>query len=80
MSEKSPLPDAWNVPEIFRSRVRGKGGRQRAMSAEGHLLLVLHEPPRSGQPHRTARFFWRSPDGARTFAWRASFADGILRS
>ena len=64
MPGKSPLPEAWNVPQVFRSRVRESVGRQRALFADGHLLLVLHEPPKSGEPHRRARFFWRAPDGA----------------
>src|SRR5262249_31193757 len=42
-------------------------GRQRAMTAEGHLLLVLHEPPLAGVPERTGRLFWRDPEGT----WRA---------
>jgi hypothetical protein len=33
------------------------------MTAEGHLLLVLHEPPRAGVPERTGRLFWRDPEG-----------------
>ena len=38
-------------------------GRQRCMLAEGHLLLVLHAPPKTHEPTRTGRFFWRAPDG-----------------
>ena len=34
------------------------------MSADGHLLLVLHEPPRDGETRRKARLFWRSPEGS----------------
>ncbi|NQT13545.1 MAG: hypothetical protein HQ582_12400 [Planctomycetes bacterium] len=63
MSARSPLPEAWDVPRVFRSRVRESVGRQRAMFADGHLLLVLHEPPKANEPYRRARFFWRSPDG-----------------
>lgn len=63
MTARSPLPEAWNVPQLFRGRVRESVGRQRAMTAEGHLLLVLHEPPLANETDRRARFFWRSPDG-----------------
>jgi Mg2+ and Co2+ transporter CorA len=38
------------------------------MVADGHLLLVLHEPPKSDEPNRRARFFWRAPDGV----WQSS--------
>jgi Mg2+ and Co2+ transporter CorA len=34
------------------------------MSADGQLLLVLHEPPRAGETRRRGRLFWRSADGA----------------
>jgi hypothetical protein len=33
------------------------------MFADGHLLLVLHEPPSLDHSHRAGRYFWRSPDG-----------------
>ncbi|HNB21902.1 MAG TPA: CorA family divalent cation transporter [Candidatus Melainabacteria bacterium] len=33
------------------------------MSANGHLLLVLHEPPGPNDRDREARLVWRSPDG-----------------
>ncbi len=63
MERKSPLPRDWNVPQLFRDRVGEQAGRQRAMLAEGHLLLVLHAPPSGDHGHRGARLFWRSPDG-----------------
>jgi hypothetical protein len=44
------------------------------MSAEGHLLLVLHEPPVAGVPERTGRLFWRDPHGT----WRSKpLGDGL---
>ena len=33
------------------------------MFAEGHLLLVLHAPPKKDEPDRKGRLFWRKPDG-----------------
>lgn len=73
MGAKSPLPQVWEVPQVFRQRLRESVGRQRAMFAEGHLLLVLHAPPKPDEPQRAARFFWRGPDGA----WRSTFGSGI---
>lgn len=65
----SPLPAHWTVPQVFRDRLGTKVGKQRAMSADGHLLLVLHAPPDPGAPdEREGRLFWRAPDGA----WRAT--------
>jgi hypothetical protein len=61
--QKSVLPATWEVPAEFRSRLGEKAGRQRAMMAEGHLLLVLHAPPKNDEPDRKGRLFWRKPDG-----------------
>jgi Mg2+ and Co2+ transporter CorA len=33
------------------------------MAAEGHLLLILHEPPKPDELQRRGRYFWRAPDG-----------------
>jgi hypothetical protein len=63
MNESSILPSVWEVPQIFRDRLGAKPGRQRAMFHDGHLLLVLHEPPQPEEKEREGRFFWRQPDG-----------------
>jgi hypothetical protein len=57
------LPLIWEVPTVFRERLGDQAGRQRAMFADGHLLLVLHAPPAPDQLTREGRFFWRKPDG-----------------
>jgi hypothetical protein len=73
VTEPSLLPADWTVPAIFRKRLGRSVGRQRAMFADGHLLLVLHAPPAPEQLERTGRFFWRQPDGT----WRSDcFGDG----
>jgi hypothetical protein len=63
---KSILPPTWDVPKEFRNRLGDKPGRQRAMLADGHLLLVLHRPPKPDEVERAGRFFWRKPDGTWT--------------
>jgi hypothetical protein len=63
MVPKSILPPTWEVPAEFRERLGEKAGRQRAMLADGHLLLVLHRPPKKSDPERIGRVFWRKPDG-----------------
>ena len=40
----SILPTAWDIPQTIRRRLGNRVGRQRAMSADGHLLLVMHAP------------------------------------
>ncbi|QDV72604.1 hypothetical protein [Botrimarina mediterranea] len=57
------LPAGWEVPAEFRERLGDDVGRQRVMAAEGHLLLVLHAPPKSGEDYRVGRLFWRDRDG-----------------
>ena len=61
--EKSILPAAWQVPQVFRDRLGASAGRQRCMLADGHLLLVTHAPPKPEDNARVGRFFWRDPDG-----------------
>jgi Mg2+ and Co2+ transporter CorA len=64
MTAKSSLPSLWELPEELRSRLGQRAGRQRVLSAAGHLLLVLHAPPKSNVARRRARYFWRRPDGS----------------
>jgi Mg2+ and Co2+ transporter CorA len=46
------------------------------MFADGHLLLILHEPPSSDHAHRAARLFWRAPDGT----WKSNAFGAGVRS
>ena len=63
------LPSTWAIPDQIRDRFGQKSaGKQRAMVADGHLLLVLHQAPQPGNRQREAVFFWRQPDGR----WEAS--------
>ncbi len=57
------IPPLWKVPQIFRDRMGEQVGRQRPMEADGHLLLVLHAPPKPNENERHGRFFWRDPQG-----------------
>lgn len=61
----SPIPEDWAVPKVFRERMGSSAGRQRAMSADRHLLLILHELPSAHRrAERRARYFWRKPSGS----------------
>lgn len=64
---KNIVPETWSIPPQIRDRFGDSAGRQRAMNAEGHLLLVLHEPPSTNNRNRNARIIWRNPDG--TWVW-----------
>jgi len=50
--KSTQLPDT--IKKRFGERSAGK---QRAMEAEGHLLLVLHKAPKPNQRDRSAVFF-----------------------
>lgn len=65
---KTILPHSWEVPQVFRDRLGSSAGRQRAMVDDGHLLLVLHQPPGPDDTTRTGRFLWRDAKGT----WRSS--------
>jgi hypothetical protein len=71
------LPAAWDVPTEFRERLGVEAGRQRTMSAEGHLLLVLHAPPTPDTARREGRFFWRDPSGRWTPAGASPAQPGV---
>ena len=57
------LPPDWQLPPALVQRLGDSAGRQRALFADGHLLLVLHAPPNPDSPERTGRAFWRAPSG-----------------
>ncbi len=62
-SDRSLLPGHWELPLEIRLRLGDEAGRQRAMSAAGHLLLVLHAPPGADPGVREGCYFWRDPQG-----------------
>ncbi len=59
----SPLPHNWQIPASIRLRLGREAGAQRAIFEEGHLLLILHEPPAPGMIERIPVFCWRQPAG-----------------
>lgn len=63
MQAQNIFPATWEVPQVFLDRLGKRVGRQRFMTCDDHLLLVLHAPPEQQQEERVGRFFWRKPDG-----------------
>lgn len=54
----------WELPEAIQRRLgRDSYGAQRAIHEQGHLLLVLHEPPSQAGGARQHAVFLRRPDG-----------------
>ncbi len=76
MLRKSPLPAAWAVPKVFQERMGEDVGRQRIMQADGHLLVIVHQPPKADEMHRQGRLFWRAPDGT----WQSNNLGSGIRS
>ena len=73
------IPPLWKVPQAFRDRMGEQVGRQRPMVADGHLLLVLHAPPKPDENQRHGRFFWRDPQGQWTSKERGTGINGLNR-
>lgn len=58
------LPALWKLPKEIKERLGQKrSGKQRAMLADGHLLLILHKVPVHDKDEREGVFFWRKPLG-----------------
>jgi hypothetical protein len=59
------LPLFWHkLPPSIKARFGQRSfGRQRAMAADGHLLLLLHKVPQPGKRERDEVTFWRKPEG-----------------
>ena len=62
------LPHGWQLPEAITQRLGESGGWQRALTEEGHVLLILHKAPKPGKAQRDVVFFWRQPEGE----WKCS--------
>lgn len=69
------VPPGWDLPDGIRKRLGAGCGRQRAMLADDHLLLVLHAAPTPGDSNREGVYFWRRPDGE----WAFSGLRGVPR-
>jgi hypothetical protein len=58
------LPKSWELPEAILKRLGDDAGRQRLMDEEGHLLLILHQPPEPEDNEvRKPVLFWNPPTG-----------------
>ena len=63
-----PIPSSWELPVEIRERLGDRGGKQRAIVENGHLLLILHKLPQPGVAARESVFFWCDAAGD----WKAS--------
>jgi hypothetical protein len=75
MGKTSYIPKTWDLPEAIRKRLGESVGKQRLMNEEGHLLLILHQPPRAEDDEvRAAMVIWRNPAGD----WKSAPTGGGL--
>lgn len=73
------VPSSWELPDKILARLGLQtAGRQRAILEDGHLLLILHEPPGPDHSDRSSLFFWRKPDGEWKYSGRGN-GIGCLR-
>jgi len=79
MDGKSLIPKNWDVPEVFRQRLGSKIGKQRLMVADGHMLFVLHAPPKPDETERVGRLIWRKPDKSWSSSELGSGAQSVSR-
>ena len=58
------INSSWqDFPPTVAGRFGTKAGRQRTMVHEGHVILVVHSPPKANELERRASIFWRHPNG-----------------
>lgn len=73
------IPPTWSLPDAIRARLgQTTYGRQRAIVEDGHLLLVLHQPPGADDSRREGVLFWRNPAGDWQFS-RGGPGPGALK-
>lgn len=57
--EKHP-PKIWDLPFDIRRQLSGRGGRQRAIAADNHLMIVLYQVPETKSDRGETVYFWRN--------------------
>lgn len=70
------VPHNWELPESMRQSIAEVPGTQRAIEAEGHLILILHKLPIAGSSQRELGMFWRSSDGT----WKSNELGGGIQA
>jgi hypothetical protein len=60
-------PPSWEIPDEIRARLSDQSGRQRAMIADGHIVMVLHRVPQPRNHKREGLLFWRKTNGEWAF-------------
>jgi len=75
MAKIAYIPHTWVLPDSIRRRLGETVGKQRMVSEEGHILLLLHQVPKAEDDElRNAMVAWRTPEGE----WKSSPMAGGL--
>jgi len=75
MEKANYIPKTWDLPDSIRKRLGATIGKQRLMNEDGHVLLLLHQPPRAEDDEvRAAMVIWRNPAGE----WKSAPSGGGL--
>ena len=73
------LPKTWDLPFEIRRQLSGRGGRQRALAADNHLMIVVHQvPPARSIPGETV-YFWRDRDQQWHFSERGGGFSALVK-
>ena len=54
------IPRGWKLPEEITHRLGSRTGKQRVISENNHVLIVLHKAPLKHDTHRKSLFLWRN--------------------
>jgi hypothetical protein len=76
LAAPTSFPADWNITPEIAARLSERAGRQRAMTADGQILLILHQVPEPRQRQRRAAYFLRGDSGA----WQALDGSDSLES
>ncbi len=66
------VPPGWDIPASIRAQLGDQSGRQRALEADGHVVIVVHKVPRARSHQREGIAFWRNPEGQWSFNGRGN--------
>lgn len=66
------VPPGWEIPSSIRAQLGDQSGRQRALDADGHVVIVVHKVPRPRSHQREGIAFWRNPEGQWSFNGRGN--------
>jgi Mg2+ and Co2+ transporter CorA len=71
------VPKIWDLPFEIRARVSEHSGRQRAITSDGHLMIVMHKVPEARTTRRESVYLWRNRKSEWKFSERGAGLSGL---